>query len=150
MNKFIAVTKEPLWIKRVGILLLFPGFIALIPFKAAYLQLWDVPFFSFTAVGILLLLRAIQRIGWRINLEDNVLYYSKFNLYSNWKKRRSQEYALSSEKMSKVTFEGKRFVISYHPSKKLHFNTQGLSSLSFERLEKLKLELEAQISRQNA
>ena len=150
MSQFIAVTKEPRWMKPLGAVLLIPGLIALIPFKAEYLEMWDIPLYLSGGLGIVILLRATRRIGWRLNLEDNVLYYSKFDLYSSWKKRRSQEYALSSEKMSKITFEGKEFVISYHASKKLYFNTQGLSSLSFERLEKLKLELESQINRQNA
>lgn len=150
MSQFIAVTKEPRWMKPLGVVLLIPGLIAIIPFKAEYLQVWDTPFFIITALGVLILLRASQRIGWRLNLEDNVLYYSKFNLYSSWKKLRSQEFALSSEKMSKVEFEGSDFTIAYHPSKKLRFNTRGLSSISYARLEKLKVELDSQIRTKDA
>ena len=142
MSQFIAITKEPRWMKPMGVAFLIPGLIALIPFKADYLQVWDTPFYIIAGLGILLLLRATQRIGWRLNLEDNVLYYSKFNLYSSWKKRRSQEFALSLDKMTKVEFEGSDFVITYHPSKKLRFNTRGLSALSEARLQKLKSQLE--------
>ena len=138
MSQFIAITKEPRWMKPLGTILLVPGLIALIPFKADYLQVWDAPFFIIASIGIILLLRAAQKIGWRLNLEDNVLYYGKFNLYSGWKKRRSQEFALSLDKMTKVEFEGSDFVITYHPSKKLRFNTRGLSALSETRLQKLK------------
>jgi len=150
MSQFIAITKEPRWMKPMGVAFLIPGLIALIPFKADYLQVWDTPFYIIAGLGILLLLRASQRIGWRLNLEDNVLYYAKFNLYSSWKKRRSQEFALSSEKMSRVEFEGSNFTIAYHPSKKLSFNTRGISSMSQARLEKLKVELDSQIRAKDA
>ena len=135
--------------KPLGVLFLMFGLIALIPFKADYLQMWDIPLFTLASIGVLLLLRASQRIGWRLNLEDNILYYGKFNLYGSWKKRRSQEFALSLDKMTKVEFEGNDFVITYNPSKKLRFNTRGLSSISQTRLEKLKTELEASIKAQD-
>ena len=128
--------------KPLGMILSLFGLIALVPFKADYLEMWDVPLFILAGFGILILFRAAQRIGWRLNLEDNVLYYGKFNLYGSWKKRRSQEFALSVNKMSKVEFEGLDFVITYHPSKKLRFNTRGLSALSETRLLKLKSQLE--------
>ena len=150
MSQFIAITKEPRWMKPMGVAFLIPGLIALIPFKADYLQVWDTPFFIIATLGLLILLRAAQRIGWRLNLEGNVLYYSKFNLYSSWKKRRSQEFALSSEKMTRVEFEGLDFTVAYHPAKKLRFNTRGLSSISQARLEKLKVELEVQIKAKDA
>ena len=149
MSQFIAVSKEPRWMKPLGAIMVLPGFIALIPFKADYLQMWDIPLYVIAGLGVLLLLRAAQKIGWRLNLEDNVLYYGKFNLYGSWKKRRSQEFALSSEKMTKVEFEGSDFVITYHPSKKLTFSTKGLSSISQTRLERLKSVLEAQIKTQH-
>ena len=149
MSQFIAVSKEPRWMKPLGAIMLLPGFIALIPFKADYLQMWDIPFYVIAGLGVLLLLRAAQKIGWRLNLEDNVLYYGKFNLYGSWKKRRSQEFALSSEKMTKVEFEGSDFVITYHPSKKLTFSTKGLSSIAHTRLERMKSVLEVQIKTQD-
>ena len=142
MSQFIAISKESRWMKPVGVFFLIFGLIALIPFKADYLQMWDVPFFALSGIGLALLLRAAQRIGWRLNLEDNILYYGKFNLYGSWKKRRSQEFALSLDKMTKVEFEGLDFVITYDPSKKLRFNTRGLSALSETRLQKLKALLE--------
>jgi len=150
MSQFIAVTKEPRWMKPLGVVLLIPGLIALIPFKADYLEMWDIPLYLSGGLGIVILLPATRRIGWRLNLEDNVLYYSKFDLYSSWKKRRSQEFALSSEKMTRVEFEGLDFTVAYHPSKKLRFNTRGLSSISQARLEKLKVELETQIKAKDA
>ena len=149
MSQFIAVSKEPLWMKPLGAIMVLPGFVALIPFKADYLQMWDIPLYVIAGLGVLLLFRAAQKIGWRLNLEDNVLYYGKFNLYGTWKKRRSQEFALSSEKMTKVEFEGSDFVITYHPSKKLTFSTKGLSSIAHTRLERMKFVLEAQIKTQD-
>ena len=135
--------------KPLGTIMVLPGFVALIPFKANYLQMWDIPLYVIAGLGVLLLLRAAQKIGWRLNLEDNVLYYGKFNLYGSWKKRRSQEFALSSEKMTKVEFEGSDFVITYHPSKKLTFSTKGLSSIAHTRLERMKSVLEVQIKTQD-
>lgn len=135
--------------KPLGAIMVLPGFVALIPFKADYLQMWDIPLYVIAGLGVLLLLRAAQKIGWRLNLEDNVLYYGKFNLYGTWKKRRSQEFALSSEKMTKVEFEGSDFVITYHPSKKLTFSTKGLSSIAHTRLERMKSVLEVQIKTQD-
>ena len=149
MSQFIAVSKEPRWMKPLGAIMVLPGFIALIPFKADYLQMWDIPLYVIAGLGVLLLLRATQKIGWRLNLEDNVLYYGKFNLYGSWKKRRSQEFALSSEKMTKVEFEGSDFVITYHPSKKMTFSTKGLSSIAHTRLERMKSVLEVQIKTQD-
>lgn len=149
MSQFIAVSKEPRWMKPLGAIMVLPGFVALIPFKADYLQMWDIPLYVIAGLGVLLLLRAAQKIGWRLNLEDNVLYYGKFNLYGSWKKRRSQEFALSSEKMTKVEFEGSDFVITYHPSKKLTFSTKGLSSIAHTRLERMKSVLEVQIKTQD-
>ena len=150
MSQFIAVTNEPRWMKPLGVVLLIPGLIALIPFKADYLEMWDIPLYLSGGLGIVILLRATRRIGWRLNLEDNVLYYCKFDLYSSWKKRRSQEFALSSEKMTRVEFEGLDFTVAYYPSKKLRFNTRGISSISQARLEKLKVELEIQIKAKDA
>ena len=86
MSQFIAVTKEPRWMKPLGVLFVLLGAIALIPFKADYLQVWDLPLYVLGSVGVLLLLRGTRTIGWRLNLEDNVLYYGKFNIYSSWKK----------------------------------------------------------------
>ena len=144
-DSFIAVSKEPRWMRPLGVILLLPGLIALIPFKADYLQMWDTPFFILAIVGALLLLRAAQNIGWRLNLEDNVIYYQKFNLYSNWKKRRSQEFALSLDKVTKVEFEGKEIVISYHPSKKLRFKATGMVSLSQNKLDRLVREVNSRV-----
>ena len=145
-----SVLKDNSWIKNVGVLLQFFGIFALIPFKSEHIQVWDVPFFLISGFGVLLLFRSFLNRGWTLSLEANVLYYAKFNYYSTWKKRRSQEYAISIEKITKVEYEGKDFVISYNPSKKLKFNTRGLSSLSHLRLEKLKAEIEVGIKQNNS
>jgi hypothetical protein len=150
MNQFIAVTKEPRLMKPVGALCLLPGVIALVPFKADYIQVWDLPFFIIAGIGFLILARATQKIGWRLNLEDNVLYYVKFNLFSSWKKRRSQEFALSVDKMTNVAFEGNNFTITYAPSKKLYFNIKGIGSFSHSRLEKLRSQIESKINANHA
>ena len=124
---------------------LVPGIIALIPSKANFFQVWDMPFYIIAALGIIILLRASQRIGWRFNLEDNVLYYSKFDLYSSWKKRRSQEFSLSVELISQVEFKAHEFIIVYQPNRKLSFNIRGLSAANYAILNNLKVNLDTQI-----
>ena len=138
MSMYIAVSKEPLWIKSLGVMLLFPGVIALVPFKSDTIQMFDPYLFATSLLGILLLLRANQRIGWRIVLEDNVIYYSKFNLYSSWKKRRSQEFALSLEKIKGMEITKSQITLTYDPSRRLTFNSTGLGSYERMRVEKLK------------
>lgn len=138
MSTYISVTKEPNWVKPLGFLLLFLGGIGLIPFKSDTIQMFDPYLFAISSLGILLLLRANQRIGWRIVLEDNVVYYSKFNLYSSWKKRRSQEFALSIEKIAGMEITKSQIIIKYDPSRRLSFNSTGLGSYERIRVEKLK------------
>ena len=138
MSTYIAVSKEPIWIKRLGFLLLFPSGIGLIPFKSDTIQMFDPYLFAISSLGILLLLRANQRIGWRIVLEENVIYYSKYNLYSSWKKRRSQEFALSVEKIEGMEILKSQIVITYDSSRRLTFNSRGLDSYERIRVEKLK------------
>jgi hypothetical protein len=145
MSNYIAVTKEPTWIKPLGLLCLFPGAFALIPFKVDAIQALDYYFYGITVFGVLLLMRASQRIAWRIVLEDNVVYYNKYNLFSSWKKRRAQEFALSVDKISSIDIGDKQITISYDPSKRLSFSARGLGGYSQARLEKLKQEIERQI-----
>ena len=100
-QKRLVVTKEPRWMKYVGAVLVLVGSFALIPFKVDYLEMFDLPMYALGGSGIVLLLRATQKIGWHLVLEGNVLYYSKFNMYSSWKRIRSQEFALSQDKITK-------------------------------------------------
>ena len=37
-----------------------------------------------------------------IDKEDNVLYYSKFSVFSNWQNRRGVEYAIAIESINEV------------------------------------------------
>ena len=52
--------------------------------------------------------------------------------------------------MTRVEFVGLDFTVAYHPSKKLRFNTRGLSGNAQACLEKLKVELEVQIKAKDA
>ena len=136
-SKRLVVTKEPRWMKHVGAILALMGSFALIPFKVDYLEMFDVPMYILAAIGIALLLRATQDIGWHLVLEGNVLFYSKFNLYSSWKRIRSQEFALSKEKVTKVIVSPRAITVHYEPGRMLSFNTIGLDSAAKERLVKL-------------
>ncbi len=146
MSTYIAVSKEPIWIKPLGFILLFPGGFALIPFKSDKLQMFDPYLFTISSLGILLFFIAYQRIGWRIVLEENIIYYCKFNLYSSWKKRRSQEFALPLDKIKSMEITRSQIIISYDPSRRLIFNSKGLGSYERMRIEKMKKLIEKKIN----
>jgi len=121
-----SAVKEPRIIANIGFVLLIPGLVALIPFNVAWIQLWDLPFFILSALGVVLLSIANSKIGWWIKVEDNVLYYSKFSVFSNWKKRRGVEFAIPVQTINRIKMEGYQVLIYYKDSKKLIFNTIGM------------------------
>lgn len=141
MNRLV-VTKEPRWIKYVGALLTLIGSFALIPFQVDYLEVLDIPMYALGSSGIVLLARSSQKIGWHLVLEGNVLYYSKFNMYSSWKRIRSQEFALARAKITRISINSKALIIHYQPGRMLVFSTFGLNSVAKERLQELERELQ--------
>lgn len=130
----ISVTKEPRWMTYLGVLLTVTGLIGFIPFKFDGWQMASGFLHISLVVGILLCLRGFQRIGWRLSLEGNILYYQKFNLYSSWKKRRSAEFSLSTEKINSIKQEGPTLRITYDPGRELKFDTRGINSFSQRKL----------------
>ena len=136
-SKRLVVTKEPRWMKYAGAMLVLVGSFALIPFKVDYLEMFDLPMYLLGVIGMLLLMRAAQKIGWHLVLEGNVLYYSKFNMYSSWKRIRSQEFALSQDKITKVVVNSSSITLHYEPGRMLTFNTLGLDKSARDRLTKL-------------
>ena len=130
----ISVTKEPRWMTYLGVLLTVTGLIGFIPFKFDGWQMASGFLHISLVVGILLCLRGFQRIGWRLSLEGNILYYQKFNLYSSWKKRRSAEFSLSTEKINSIKQEGSTLRITYDPGRELMFDTRGINSFSQRKL----------------
>ena len=143
-SKRLVVTKEPRWMKHVGAMLVLVGSFALIPFKVDYLEMFDLPMYVLCTIGSALLVRAAQNIGWHLVLEGNVLYYSKFNMYSSWKRIRSQEFALSQDKVTKVIVSPTAITLHYEPGRMLSFSTIGLDSAAKERLELLEQALQPQ------
>lgn len=140
--KRLVVTKEPRWMKYVGAMLVLVGLFAFIPFKVDYLEMFDLPMHVLGSVGIALLLRATQNIGWHLVLEGNVLYYSKFNMYASWKRIRSQEFALSQDKITKAIVTSKSITLHYEPGRMLSFSIIGMDSAAKERLKKLEQALQ--------
>ena len=130
--------------KYVGAMLVLVGSFALIPFKVDYMEMFDLPMYMLGVAGVLLLLRAGQKIGWHLVLEGNVLYYSKFNMYSSWKRIRSQEFALSQDKITKVVVTKSSITLHYEPGRMLAFSTLGLDGTAKERLVKLERTLQPQ------
>ena len=125
--KRLLVTKEPRWMKYVGAVFVIIGSFALIPFNVEYLEMFDGPMYVVGSSGVILLIRAAQKIGWHLMLEGNVLFYSKFNMYSSWKRIRSQEFALAKNKITRVTVTTTELIIHYHPNRVLNFSLIGLS-----------------------
>ena len=130
--------------KYAGAILVLVGSFALIPFKVDYLEMFDLPMYMLGLGGILLLLRAAQKIGWHLVLEGNVLYYSKFNMYASWKRIRSQEFALSQDKITKVILTSTSITLHYEPGRMLTFSTLGLDNAAKERLAQLERALQPQ------
>jgi hypothetical protein len=128
--------------KYVGAMLVLVGSFAFIPFKVDYLEMFDLPMYVLGATGVALLLRAAQHIGWHLVLEGNVLYYSKFNMYASWKRIRSQEFALSQDKITKAIVTSKSITLHYEPGRMLSFSTIGMDSAAKERLMKLEQALQ--------
>ena len=131
--------------KYVGAMLVLVGSFAMIPFKVDYLEMFDLPMYVLGGCGIVLLLRATQKIGWHLVLEGNILYYSKFNMYASWKRIRSQEFALSKDKITKVIVTSTSITLQYEPGRMLTFSTLGLDNSAKERLLLLEGALEPQL-----
>ena len=120
--------------KYAGAMMVLVGSCALIPFKVDYLEIFDLPMYLIGLIGLSLLVRAAQKIGWHLVLEGNVLYYSKFNMYASWKRIRSQEFALSQDKITKVIVTSTSIALHYEPGRMLTFSTLGLDNSAKERL----------------
>ena len=130
--------------KYAGAMLVLVGSFALIPFKVDYLEMFDLPMYMLGMIGVILLVRAAQKIGWHLVLEGNVLYYSKFNMYASWKRIRSQEFALSQDKITKVIVTSTSITLHYEPGRMLTFSTLGLDNAAKERLVHLEHALQPQ------
>ncbi|MDA8566760.1 hypothetical protein N9K89_04440 [Schleiferiaceae bacterium] len=139
--EIISVSKEPMWLIYLGAFLSILGLSGFTPFKFDGWSIFAIGLHVLLALGVLLLLRGSQRIGWRLSLEGNVLYYQKFSLYSSWKKRRSSEFSLATQKINSAKLEGASLRITYEPGRELKFNTNGLNSFSQKKLRDLMNEL---------
>ena len=119
-----------MWHLYAGAFLSILGLFGFTPFKFEGWSVFALGLHVLIVLGALLLLRGTQRIGWRLSLEGNVLYYQKFNLYSSWRKRRSAEFSLATEKITSAKLKGSTFTLTYKPGRELIFKTHGLNSFS--------------------
>lgn len=140
-----SAVKEPKLIAVLGFVLLFPGLVALIPFNVVWIQFWDLTFFILSALGAILLSIANSKIGWWIKVEDNVLYYSKFSVFSNWKKRRGVEFAIPIQTINRLKMERHQVIILYKGSKKLTFNTVGMKKEDKQNLQAIFEEIQGRL-----
>ena len=140
-----SAVKEPRIIANIGFVLLIPGLVALIPFNVAWIQLWDLPFFILSALGAVLLSIANSKIGWWIKVEDNVLYYSKFSVFSNWKKRRGVEFAIPIQTINRLKMNSYQVSIYFKGFKKLIFNTIGMKKRDRQKLNEIFEEIQSRL-----
>ena len=135
--EIISVSKEPMWNLYAGVFLFVFGLFGFTPFKFEGWSVFAIGLHVFLVIGAMLIFRASRRIGWRLSLEGNVLYYQKFNMYSSWKKKRSAEFSLSIHKINQAKLEGRVLRITYEPGRELKFNTNGLNSFSQKKIHDL-------------
>ena len=143
MNQIITIKKDPVLLIYAGAVLLLIGSLGFVPFKFPQWQnlvyFFNLTFFS----GILILLGCFQKIGWKLSLKGNVLYYQKFNLFSSWKKRRSAEFSLPIDKITSAQVENGVFQVKYKPGRELRFNTKGIARSAESKLNSLIIALNA-------
>ena len=133
----ISVSKEPMWNLYSGAFLSILGFFGFTPFKFEGWSVFAGGLYVLLVLGVFLLFRCTLKIGWRLSLEGNVLYYQKFSLYSSWKKRRVAEFSLATQKISNAKLEGSTLRITYEPGRSLLFNTRGINSFSQKKIRDL-------------
>jgi hypothetical protein len=127
LNQIITIKKDPVLLIYAGAVLLLVGSLGFVPFKFPQ---WQNPVYFFNLTffsGILILLRCFQKIGWRLSLKGNVLYYQKFNLFSSWKKRRSAEFSLPIENITSARVKKNVIQIKYKPNREIQFKTKGMN-----------------------
>jgi len=133
----VSVSKEPTWNLYLGVFLTIMGLFGFTPFKFDGWSVFALGLHVLFVIGVFFLLRCTQKIGWRLSLEGNVLYYQKFSLYSSWKKRRVAEFSLATQKISNAKLEGSTLRITYEPGRSLLFNTRGINSFSQKKIRDL-------------
>jgi len=143
LTQIITIKKDSVWFIYAGVFLLLIGSLGFVPFRFAGWGNMTFVFNFLFIIGILVSLRCTQKIGWRLSLKGNVLYYQKFNLFSSWKKRRSAEFSLPIEKITSAQVENGVFQVKYKPGRELRFNTKGITQSSDSKLNTLIITLNA-------
>lgn len=143
MTQIITIKKDPVWFIYAGVFLLLIGSLGFVPFKFAWWWHMEFALNVLFIMGIFVSLRCTQKIGWRLSLKGNVLYYQKFNLFSSWKKRRSAEFSLPVDKITSAQVENGFLMLRYEPGRELRFNTKGIIRSGESKLNSLIIALNA-------
>ncbi len=133
----VVVEYEPRVRVYVGWSLVGLGAVGLIPFNMDWYEMLQPFLLVILVLGIAVLLTGFQSIGWRLELVSNTLYYQKFNLYMNWKQRRSKEYTINTANIDKVVVGPKVVSIHYNGNKQLSFSSYRTSSARTRKLNDL-------------
>ncbi len=133
----VVVEYEPRVRVYVGWSLVGLGAVGLVPFNMDWYEILQPFLLAILVLGIAVLLTGFQSIGWRLELVSNTLYYQKFNLYMNWKQRRSKEYTINTANIDKVVVGSKVVSIHYNGNKQLSFSSFRASSARMRKLNDL-------------
>lgn len=127
LKQVITIKKDPVWLIYAGIFLILIGSLGFVPFKFIWWEFTSILLLVVFFLGITTLLACSLKLGWRLSLQGNVLYYQKFHLYSSWKQRRSAEFSLPVENITSATIKNNVIHIKYSPNRELHFKIRGMN-----------------------
>ena len=127
LKQIITIKKDPVWLIYAGIFLTLIGSLGFVPLKFIWWEFTSAFLSIVFFIGLTTLAACSQKIGWRLSLKGNVLYYQKFHLYSSWKKRRSAEFSLPIENITSATIKKNVIHIKYKPNRELQFKIKGMN-----------------------
>lgn len=127
LKQVITIKKDPVWLIYAGVFLILIGSLGFVPFKFIWWEFTSILLLVIFSLGITTLVACSQKLGWRLSLQGNVLYYQKFHLYSSWKQRRSAEFSVPVENITSATIKKNVIQIKYKPNRELQFKIRGMN-----------------------
>ena len=128
---------EPRWILYLLVVSVLVGALAVVPVQGSLSWVRWLGL-AFLVLAALLTLVASRKIGWALSVEGNVLYVQRFNLFSNWQTRRSQELVVPFSEIHEFQTTGGHLTLTYGGRKRTyHFRISSLTNQRKERLNDL-------------
>jgi hypothetical protein len=113
------------------------GALAVVPVQGslAWVHLFGL---AFLVLAALLTLVASRKIGWALSVDGNVLYVQRYNLFSDWQSRRSQELVIPFSDIHEFETAGGYLTLTYGGRKRTyHFRIASFTNQRKERLNDL-------------